>query len=61
MHESYEIVAGMITSESPQRRAARILALLEQGDRERVRAMIEARAARTAEAMDHELAAFDDE
>jgi hypothetical protein len=53
----YELVGGMIAAESPQRAADRVLELLERGEIDRVRDLIEARAAKTAEAIAHELAA----
>lgn len=58
--EEYELVGGMVAGESPQRAADRVLELLQRGDLERVHALIEARAARTAEAIARELAAAEE-
>lgn len=55
----YEMVGGMIAAESPQRAADRVLDLLRAGDVDRLRAILEARAARAAQAIGEELAAVD--
>lgn len=55
--ESYELVGGMLAAEPPQHSAARLLELIERGELDEVRAIIAARAARTAEAIARELAA----
>ncbi|MEZ4336803.1 MAG: hypothetical protein R3B82_09265 [Sandaracinaceae bacterium] len=58
--DEVRIVAGMMASETPQQRAERMIALLERGEDEEVRAITEARAARTAAAFAKELASLDD-
>jgi hypothetical protein len=55
----YEMVEGMLAVESPQRVAARILELLERGERELVRELLRARAARISEAIDRELSSLE--
>lgn len=55
--EGYELVEGMLAAESPQRTAARLIALLKAGEVERVREIMQQRAARVSETMAQELAA----
>lgn len=52
----YELVEGMIATESPQRSATRIIEMLERGEVERVRELLRRRAARAAETIARELA-----
>lgn len=55
--EQFELVGGMLAVDSPQREAARLIELLEDGDAERVRSLIEARKRRTAALIAAELEA----
>lgn len=46
--EAFELVGGMLAVDSPQREAARLIDLLEEGDDERVHALLDARRRRTS-------------
>lgn len=59
--DELEIIAGMIAVETPQQRARRMIDLMERGEVDRVRALIEARAARVAEQLARELASMEAE
>ncbi|HEY8430863.1 MAG TPA: hypothetical protein VIL20_20930 [Sandaracinaceae bacterium] len=55
----YELVEGMLATESPQRRAARIIELLKRGEVERVRELMRQHVARVSETIARELAAVE--
>ncbi|MFK7988991.1 MAG: hypothetical protein AB8I08_23440 [Sandaracinaceae bacterium] len=56
----FELVGGMLAVDSPQREAARLIELLEEGDAERVRTLLEARQRRTAALIAAELDAAEE-
>jgi len=58
-HDEHRIIGGMISSETPQQRAQRMIDLLERGEVEEGRALAAARAAQTAEAFAKELASLE--
>lgn len=59
--ERFELVGGMLAVDSPQREAARLIELLEDGDAERVRSLLEARQRRTAALIAAELDAVQED
>ncbi|MCB9596935.1 MAG: hypothetical protein H6719_29705 [Sandaracinaceae bacterium] len=59
--DEVRIIGGMMASETPQQRAQRLIALLERGEVDEVRAIANARAAQTAAAFAKELASLDSE
>ena len=59
LDRDFELVGGMIAAEAPQSAAARVIEMLERGEADEVRELIEARAVRTANAIALELSAVE--